>query len=385
MESTELSVLPQQSLFVSPIVGMTEAKAKFEQVREFTASCLTKGVDFGNVPGVSKPSLLKPGAEKLGSLFGLTPRFKLIDKVMNWNGEGNPDSEPFFYFEYKCELYRAGEFVASCDASCNSWEKKYRYRKAELRCPNCGKPTIIKGKKEYGGGWICYAKKGGCGAKFPDNDPRFAVAADVKNFDTAEQVNTFQKMAQKRAYVGAILIACNLSEYYTQDVEDMAHGTFIPDSEMVEGDFTPVAQSQRAQAAGNGQKAYNSAPAQEKPTETPQKRQFDEVEFLKNWNRPQGVSGMSRMNAEKMTDRQGQPYGEKSTEQLFYMLNAITKKIDTLTEDQKPDYQLKVSAICEILQNRKLDLVLPEERPDPFVKQNPADPDDIDIPWEVHP
>lgn len=94
---------------------------------------------------------------------------------------------------------------------------------------------------------------------------------------------------------------------------------------------------------------------------------------------------MSRMNAEKMTDRQGQPYGEKSTEQLFYMLNAITKKIDTLTEDQKPDYQLKVSAICEILQNRKLDLVLPEERPDPFVKQNPADPDDIDIPWEVHP
>lgn len=33
-------------------------------------------------------------------------------------------------------------------------------------CPKCGKPAIIKGKAEYGGGWLCYKAKGGCGAKF---------------------------------------------------------------------------------------------------------------------------------------------------------------------------------------------------------------------------
>lgn len=33
-------------------------------------------------------------------------------------------------------------------------------------CPNCGKDTIIKGREEYGGGWLCYKAKGGCGAKF---------------------------------------------------------------------------------------------------------------------------------------------------------------------------------------------------------------------------
>jgi len=35
-------------------------------------------------------------------------------------------------------------------------------------CPECGQAAIIKGKAEYGGGYLCWKKKGGCGAKFPD-------------------------------------------------------------------------------------------------------------------------------------------------------------------------------------------------------------------------
>ena len=39
----------------------------------------------------------------------------------------------------------------------------------EPSCPSCGKKgAIIKGKEEYGGGYLCYKKKGGCGAKFKD-------------------------------------------------------------------------------------------------------------------------------------------------------------------------------------------------------------------------
>ena len=28
----------------------------------------------------------------------------------------------------------------------------------------------MKGKPEYGGGWICFKRRGGCGAKFADDD-----------------------------------------------------------------------------------------------------------------------------------------------------------------------------------------------------------------------
>lgn len=341
MENTELSIV-NQNLFVSPIVGMDEAKAKFEQVRKFTANCLTKGVDYGTVSGIAKPTLLKPGAEKVCTLFGLTPKFKMLDKVMNWNGEGNPDGEPFFYFEYKCELYRNGEYVASCDASCNSWEKKYRYRRGELTCPNCGKPLR---RNKNSDGFYCWTKQGGCGAKFPSNDVRITNqrVGDVKNFDTAEQVNTFQKMAQKRAFIGATLIACNLSEYYTQDIEDMADFAVTPEP-IIESDFEPV----------------QEVPAQQSQQQKPV---FDEVEFLKQWSKPDGVSAMSRKNAESLVDDKGQLYGEKDTRTLWNMQRAITKKLNDpdITQDTKDLFNMKLSAVCEILQCRKMEKTLPEQ------------------------
>ena len=254
-ENTELMTV-QQDLYVAPVVGIEDAKTKFEQVREYTAKCLTKDIDYGVISGVSKPTLLKPGAEKIGSLFGLSPRFECVDKVLNFTGAGNPDNEPFFYFEYRCNLYKGDQFVASCDGSCNSWEKKYRYRKGGMLCPDCGKPTVKISKY---GGYYCDAKAGGCNHKFQANDSRIIKQSggDLKNFDTAEQVNTFQKMAQKRAYVGAILIACNLSEYYTQDVEDMD----LHETEIVEGNYQQI------------------PPEQAQP-----KKQFDEISFLRDWN-----------------------------------------------------------------------------------------------------
>ncbi|MCA1557373.1 MAG: hypothetical protein LC731_02405, partial [Acidobacteria bacterium] len=43
----------------------------------------------------------------------------------------------------------------------------------------------------------------------------------IFNPDIADQVNTIQKMSQKRALVAATLLAVNASEFFTQDVEDM--------------------------------------------------------------------------------------------------------------------------------------------------------------------
>jgi len=58
--------------------------------------------------------------------------------------------------------------------------KEAEKKVAAVKCPTCHKEnTIIKGKPEYGGGWLCYSKKGGCGAKFdydPANPPSSKVA-----------------------------------------------------------------------------------------------------------------------------------------------------------------------------------------------------------------
>ncbi|MBQ1256924.1 MAG: hypothetical protein IIX93_06595 [Clostridia bacterium] len=90
------------------------------------------------------------------------------------------------------------------------------------------------------------------------------------------------------------------------------------------------------------------------------KKDFDEEEFLRAWSKPAGVPGMSKLNAEKMTDSKGTPYGEKSTKDLFFALRAITKKIDGATDEQREALGLKVSAICEILQYRKTALTIPD-------------------------
>lgn len=40
--------------------------------------------------------------------------------------------------------------------------------KTDPVCPICGVSAIIQGKAEYGGGWLCFKKRGGCGAKWPE-------------------------------------------------------------------------------------------------------------------------------------------------------------------------------------------------------------------------
>jgi hypothetical protein len=72
-------------------------------------------------------------------------------------------------------------------------------------------------------GWYCYSKIGGCGEEFAA-DNHLIVGQEtgrIINPDIADQVNTLQKMAQKRALIAATLIGVNASEYFTQDLDDL--------------------------------------------------------------------------------------------------------------------------------------------------------------------
>ena len=227
-EIIEYNAGSNASNYLSPVVNVQTALTRYQDMKDFIDKVLNKDVDFGSIPGTSnKAVLLKPGAEKLAAFFGLTVTYEIIEKVADWTGKDH-GGEPFFYFFYKVKLLRQGIVAGEGEGSCNSWETKYRYRKAERTCPECGAEAIIKGKAEYGGGWICFAKKGGCGAKFKDGDPAIESqhTGRVANPDVADIVNTIQKMAQKRALVAAVLNATNASDWFTQDVEDYIDGSF---------------------------------------------------------------------------------------------------------------------------------------------------------------
>lgn len=217
---TQELVLSDQTYM--PAMSIPQAVARFNTLVEFVQTVMRDGIDYGKIPNTTKPTLLKPGAEKLTTLFGLTTRFVVVEKTEDWTGDDH-GGEPFFYYWYRCQLWRGDRLIAEADGSCNSRESKYRWRSADRKCPTCDQPTIIKGKQEYGGGWLCFAKKGGCGAKFREGDPAIEgqQTGRVPNADIADQVNTFQKMSQKRALIAATLIGVNASEFFTQDVEDI--------------------------------------------------------------------------------------------------------------------------------------------------------------------
>jgi hypothetical protein len=237
-----------------PALSVPQAIQRFNTLVEFVQHVMHEGVDYGKVPGTDKNTLMKAGAEKLTTLFGLTVRFQVVEQTQDWTGDQHGD-EPFFYYWYRCLLSRGDLLIAEADGSCNSRESKYRWREAKRRCPSCGAAAINRSKyaprgapKGTAPGWYCYAKAGGCGAEFAAEDAAITIQSTGRapNPDICDLVNTIQKMAQKRALVAAVLIGCNASEFFTQDLDDILAGdgaTYTPPVTVVDtrsGEMTDV-------------------------------------------------------------------------------------------------------------------------------------------------
>lgn len=217
-----------------PVMSMEIAKQRYKMLVEFTKDIMHEGQDYGVIPGTgTKPALLKAGAEKLCSFFGLEPEFTEVAEDADWTGERH-GGELFYYIRYRAVVKRGGRTLGVGEGSANSWEAKYRWRQGARKCPKCGKESIIQGKEEFGGGWLCWKKKDGCGTSFKIDDPAVAgqQVGRVPNPDIADQINTIQKMAQKRALVAAVLIGTGASEFYTQDIEDVQPGSAVRAAEV---------------------------------------------------------------------------------------------------------------------------------------------------------
>lgn len=249
-----------------PAFDISLAVERQQAMRDFIGKILRESTeeepgDYGTLPGTTRKVLLKPGAEKLCTFFGLSQRF--IDEMIveDWDGSAH-GGEPLFYYRYKCRLYRGKRFIGEAVGSCNSRERKYRWRSTERLCPECTKPAIIKGREEYGGGWLCFHRKGGCGAKFVDTDPAIVdqTLGQVHNPDVADLVNTIQKIAQKRALVAVVLTATNASDSFTQDLEDTD-----PETSSAGPPAKGTANPKPAAPAAEGPRAAHSASFEEPP------------------------------------------------------------------------------------------------------------------------
>jgi nitrite reductase/ring-hydroxylating ferredoxin subunit len=206
--------------FDLPSATVVEQKlAQIQDFQQLIRRSLRDGHDYGVIPGTNKPTLLKPGAEKIAKLLGMADTYEIIESVVDWD-------RPLFAYTVRCRLKMigSGEIVAEGLGECNSHESKYRWRQGERTCPECGSEgAIIKGKREFGGGWLCWQKKEGCGAKWPDGAEAIESQSveRVENMETADQKNTFLKMAKKRSLVDAALSVGRLSDLFTQDMEDL--------------------------------------------------------------------------------------------------------------------------------------------------------------------
>ena len=178
---------------IVPIETRGITKADVDRVKDipkmldlFFRSVLKEGTDYGIIPGTSKPSLYKPGAELLQFLFKFRSKSEIVSKI-----EITDPEKP--YFEYIVEtmiISQTGEELGKAAGSANTRETKHAFRRD------------IAGKK----------------IPTPPNDV-YTLA------------NTVLKMADKRSFVGAILKVTGASRIFTQDLEDMDTGQSTPKHE----------------------------------------------------------------------------------------------------------------------------------------------------------
>ncbi len=209
----------------SPRAIITKDVLKYEAeqrqlLSEYVKGQMREGTDFGTIPGTPKPTLLKPGAEKLVTLFRCTPKFTLMEKQSTQDFDRG-----FFNYVFRCRIYSrdAEAVVAEGFGSANSYESRYRWRDGKRKCPSCGSEALLLSKDKPE--WFCWRKKGGCGSTFPKADERIASqqVGRVENPDLPDMANTILKMAKKRALVDASIALARCSDMFTQDVEDFGH------------------------------------------------------------------------------------------------------------------------------------------------------------------
>lgn len=157
---------------------------------------MIKDTHYGTIPGCgNKPTLLKPGAEKIAATFRLA-----VDPLV----EDLSKTDEIRYRITVRLVSPSGVFVGAGLGECSSNEDKYKWRKAAC-IEEYEQADEERRRMKWGKGY---------GGKKPYS---------VKQIRTepADVANTVLKMAKKRAFIDAVLTVTGTSDIFAQDLEDL--------------------------------------------------------------------------------------------------------------------------------------------------------------------
>ncbi len=187
-------------------------------IQQIMTAAMKDGEHFGRIPGCgTKPTLLKPGAEKLCLTFRLAPTYDVDERRLD-NGHRE--------YRVQCTLSSivTQAFIGQGVGICTTMENKYRYRQ------NVAEPTDKPVPRAY---WDARAEDpskaqeliGGKGFSVKKVEGKGWMIArggeKLEHDNPADNYNTVLKMAKKRALVDAVLTATAASDIFTQDLEDI--------------------------------------------------------------------------------------------------------------------------------------------------------------------
>jgi hypothetical protein len=180
----------------SELIPIDEIKQMRERVQQLLKGVMVEGIDndYAIIPGTKKNSLLKPGAEKICSMF----RFAVNPVV-----ESIPDGDDVTYRVFVHVTSPNGQFLGAGVGECSTRETKYAWR--EMVCMEEYEAAPASKRRQH---W----KKGYNGGE--------AVCAFQVRENPADKSNTVLKMAKKRALVDAVLTVTACSDIFTQDLEE---------------------------------------------------------------------------------------------------------------------------------------------------------------------
>lgn len=193
-----------------PVAAPADLIKSQNEMRDFIEQALEKDKDYGVIPGVKKPTLLKPGAEKVTLGFGCVANPHILereidhDRLVKWTKEKKVWNNKF-KGDRSYELSKQeGESLGL-----------YRY---VVQVDIVDQDGVVRGS----GIGSCSSME----SKYVDR-PR-------------DSENTILKMATKRGHVAAVLGTFGLSEQFTQDVEEMPREMVSKDPEAPPAPVSPL-------------------------------------------------------------------------------------------------------------------------------------------------
>lgn len=171
-----------------------DIKAQVNLIQEVMKGVMKSDVHYGIIPGCKKPTLYKPGAEKLAATFRLS-----IDPEIE---DLSTHDEIRYRIKTRIRSMASGGDIGCGVGECSSNEEKYMWRKAV--CEEEFEETPEDRRREK---WAS-----GRNGAYKIKQVRTSVA-DI--------ANTILKMAKKRSFIDGILTCTAASDIFEQDLEDL--------------------------------------------------------------------------------------------------------------------------------------------------------------------